>query len=139
MNATSGRVDASLGIDALFAHDFIPKRGRGRSRMASQPFLPVGSVSREAQESVDRRSKEIIARFEQEIVERRKAERRVPDVEGAIKGWDERVALSGDPPEIQERRRAEGETRSRRASTSARAKHGSSREMSFSRLPAERS
>ena len=71
-NATSGRVEGSLGTDALSAYDSIPGRGRRRSRMALEPS-PTGCVPHEAELSVDQRTKQIIERGEGGIAERRES------------------------------------------------------------------
>ncbi len=44
--------------------------------MAREPFLPAGSVSHDAQESVDRLSREIIERGDRRTVERREIDAR---------------------------------------------------------------
>lgn len=64
-------MEASLGTDALSAHDSIPGQGHGRSRMAPEPSRTVGCVPHEAQVSVDQRTKEILERGQREIAERR--------------------------------------------------------------------
>lgn len=75
-NATSSRVGASLGTDALPAHDSIPGQGRQRRRMALRPSPTVDWLSNQAQRIVDRRLAELDARAALDIIERRDTQSR---------------------------------------------------------------